>query len=74
MARKREKGVVAYWLRETSETHQPNATCGPHCSDPVSKKSIAKEIFMRQSGKSECQIFDDTKKFLFNLYNSKVLW
>lgn len=44
----KKKRRVTYRLRETSETHQPNAACGPHCFDPVSKKPVVKEIFLRQ--------------------------
>lgn len=58
IARKKKKGVT-YWLKETSQTNPQHAMCGPHCLDPVSEKPTGKEIFMSQSGKIECQLFDD---------------
>lgn len=72
--RKKKKGEVTYWWRETSETHQPNAVGGPHDLGPVSKKSTVKKIFMRQPGKSECQVLDDTKKVCSSFTTTKVLW
>lgn len=43
-----KKRRVTNRLRETSETRQPDAVCGPHCFDPVSEKSVVKDIFVRQ--------------------------
>lgn len=49
------------------QRHSNQMQCVQHCLDPVSEKPIVKEIFMRQSGKFACLLFDDTKTFLFIL-------
>lgn len=73
MARKKKRRGDLLIKRDLLQRHSNQMQCVQHCLDPVSEKPIVKEIFMRQSGKFACLLFDDIKTFLFIFQNKGIV-
>lgn len=74
MSRKGKKGRVACWLRETSETHQPNAMCGHTVQIQCQRNQLLKEYLWDNQENPNARYLMVLRNFCSPFRTIKVLW